>query len=72
MAVRIVHDTLKADPRRAVILAALAKHAENYDSDCNIYSGCVCGWDNGTTDDNDGYDDHLADAVLTALTEKEA
>jgi hypothetical protein len=49
------------------LVKALAKHGEKYDSDCDVYSGCFCGWDNGTDEHNDGYDEHLAEVIATEL-----
>lgn len=37
----------------------LSKHGEYYDSDCGIYRGCACGWNNDTEDHNQGYEAHL-------------
>jgi len=51
---------------RDALAEVIGAHSEHYDSDCGYYFGCDCGWDNGTQDNNDGYAEHVADAILAA------
>lgn len=44
----------------------LGEHRENYDSDCGFWFGCSCGWDNGTDEHNEGFAEHLAQALRDA------
>lgn len=61
---------------REELAAVLAEHCEVYDSDCGLYFGCTCGWDNDTDEHNIGYPEHvaavlLASPVLTRLIREE-
>jgi hypothetical protein len=51
---------------RSALVDVLEDHREEYDSDCGMYYGCLCGWDNGTKEHNNGFTEHLADAILAS------
>lgn len=46
--------------------AILAAHRDEYDSDCGMYFGCSCGWDNDDIGSNEGYVEHVAGLLATA------
>ena len=48
--------------------AILAAHRDEYDSDCGMYFGCSCGWDNDDIGSNEGYVEHVARLLATART----
>lgn len=50
------------------IVEILEKHREMYASYESWYMGCLCGWDNGYEEHNDGYKQHLAEEILKVVT----
>ena len=56
------------DAQTGTFEAILAAHRDEYDSDCGMYFGCSCGWDNDDIGSNEGYVEHVAGLLATART----
>ena len=61
-------ETTTADAQTGTFEAILAAHRDEYDSDCGMYFGCSCGWDNDDIGSNEGYVEHVAGLLATART----